>query len=454
MSEAEETLYCALCLEDLLCEHFRVLPCGHYFCIPCLTQWAEQVEDGAFSCPVDRTPATMSQCSPVAKFEGQLFSSQNPDENDLSISALLHSQMVLRSKTIRYLRSAIDELISIEMSTSVAKLTGSSIGVIGSIMVIVGGSLCLTGAGAVAGVPLLVAGSSVGIGGGLTVAGSIVVESLLKSHRLEGINEHLQRDYFKSVQLRILIGRAAVDPKFASRLGLPSEDATSLVALLPRAAKLTGTGVLCANAAARVLTRGATAGMHVAGIICAGILIPIDLWQLVESSLKLHHRDVSRMIEAMLRFVSDLEEQLRELLRERGYVTKTIQWQRPGAERASTVTVGVSAAAKPIEYGMASNFAEYAEEDRGALLEDLEASAIVLTMRIMVRHAEHTFPVYVDPEDTVKRVKEKIGYTQGTRSAKKTLVFGDRPLADDQPLAFYGVDPDAALELMDQTPSA
>lgn len=81
-------------------------------------------------------------------------------------------------------------------------------------------SLSITGAGVGVGVgvPLAVTGAVIGSVGGLTVSGGIIREKVVQNKQLQSASKHLQADYFHSMQLRILFGRAASSHDFAKKL--------------------------------------------------------------------------------------------------------------------------------------------------------------------------------------------------------------------------------------------
>ena len=81
-----------------------------------------------------------------------------------------------------------------------------------------------------------------------------------------GVNEHLQQDYFHSMQIRILVGKASSDEKFAQQIGLKVQDALSMINLLGRITKFGFVVSPAARAAAVGTARGAlTAGAHITG---------------------------------------------------------------------------------------------------------------------------------------------------------------------------------------------
>ena len=185
---------------------------------------------------------------------------------------------------------------------------------------ILGTTMSLTGIGAIAGIPLALVGAGVGTVGGLTVGGGIIGETIAKNKQLQGASKHLQADYFHSMQLRILIGRAANSEDFADKLNFPIQDAASMLFLLGRFAKFATTSTALAKAIAVGVARGtATAGLHIAGMVISAVLIPVDLVQLILSSVKIHRKDKSEVVINTEKLADDLENELFFLLKDKGY---------------------------------------------------------------------------------------------------------------------------------------
>ena len=186
-------------------------------------------------------------------------------------------------------------------------------------LAIVGLSLSLTGVGAIAGVPLAITGASVGIAGGVTTGVTGIVEAFLKRKGIKEVDEDLKLDRFRAVQLQVISLRAAEDREFAERWNINSSNVINAVRALPAAVKFsltTAAGVRMAFAAGQAATR---AGLHVAGIVFAAALIPLDLGQMIVSSIRIHKNDPSDIIKDIVRRADDLEKQLRIYFIGEGY---------------------------------------------------------------------------------------------------------------------------------------
>ena len=93
--------YCPICMEDAIdFERFKVIGCGHCFCIPCLESWSKQNLVNCPSCRYEEM-RRVSELNDVCSHEGNIFIEKSPDiKNPIQIQDLLHLQMVRRARTI------------------------------------------------------------------------------------------------------------------------------------------------------------------------------------------------------------------------------------------------------------------------------------------------------------------------------------------------------------------
>ena len=186
-------------------------------------------------------------------------------------------------------------------------------------MTIVGLGLSLTGVLAPVGVPLAIAGAGVGIAGGATTGITVAVESVLKKLGIQEVQEDLRKDYFKAEQIKVLLSRAALNPQLAKKWQIDVAEAVSAGNLIPKIAKLgltTAAGIRVALGVGRAAT---TAGLHIAGLIFAAAVIPLDLAQLVISSMKVHRKEPSELIKDLRSTADTLERELKVYLIDRGH---------------------------------------------------------------------------------------------------------------------------------------
>ena len=186
-------------------------------------------------------------------------------------------------------------------------------------MTIVGLSLTFTGVGAIVGVPLALTGAGIGIAGGATSGITCAVEAFLHKHGIQDVQKQLDLDYFKAEQIKVVLARAAVNSEFAEQWNINSSQFLAAGTILSKLAKLgvtTATGARVAFGIGRATT---TAGLHVAGFVLAAAAIPLDLAQIILSSIRVHVKEPSKVIKDIMSIADDLEKELRIFLISEGY---------------------------------------------------------------------------------------------------------------------------------------
>eukprot|EP00794_Sanderia_malayensis_P004826 gene4826-5458_t len=180
-------------------------------------------------------------------------------------------------------------------------------------MAIVGMSLSLTGVGAIVGVPLGIVGGSISAAGGVTTGVTVVVEKILEKVDKNKIENNLKVENFRTEQVKILVNRGATDENFARKWNFSKVDAVSIISKLEKITRFSlgaASSVRFFVSIARGGLRGAsTAGLHVAGIVFAAAMIPVDLAQLIDSSLKLHKNKISSAVDEILQIAEQLEKE-------------------------------------------------------------------------------------------------------------------------------------------------
>ena len=307
---------CAICEDS---QDFRALKCGHCFCIGCLTKLRDQNE-GIIPCPFDRSPddTEPKRLPSPEKLIGRVFIPSFGEHNSNDFVELLCQQLATRRRTIEHLRLVATTLSTMEHKCDSTKVGGSAIGVVGGVIAVVGLSLSASGVGAAVGAPLGISGAAIAGAGGLFAGFTVVVENVLKKIRIDEIERHLQEDNFRSEQIKVLLGRAAQDLSFAEKRNIKHHDAASFVAMIPRAVKVglaTTAGVRVAAAISRGVARAAgTAGLRIAGLVIAASLIPVDLYQMIVSWIKIHHNRLSEIVQAIFTTGNHLEMELKLFL--------------------------------------------------------------------------------------------------------------------------------------------
>ena len=186
-------------------------------------------------------------------------------------------------------------------------------------LTIVGLALSLSGVGAAVGVPLAITGAAIGAAGGATTGISATVEGVLKRNNIKAVQENLNIDRFKAVQIRTLLGRAAQCTELAKAWHIDSALLFGAGRVLPGLAKFGVTTAAGADMAFGISRAAATAGLHVAGLVLAGAVIPLDLTQMIISSIRIHKKDPSKAIKDLKDIANRLEHKLRKYLIEQEY---------------------------------------------------------------------------------------------------------------------------------------
>ena len=314
---------CTICWE---CDDFRALECGHCFCVKCLNTLHEI--HGKIECPMDRKddntqPANLPT---PQEFRGRLFVQTIEHEQDMGdINHLLDDMVKRRKVTITQLRAVAKELEGHEFKCATAKVGGSVAGVVGCTMGLAGIGLSSTGIGSVIGVPLSIAGMGLATAGGITSGGAIVIESLLKKQGIESIQEDLNKDYFRAQQIKILLSRAAVDTNLAKKWKFGGFDIVKLGGLIARTARLGLTATAGIRALAQATAMGigratTTTGLHITGLVFAAALIPLDIMQMIVSSIRIHKNKPSKVIQDVINVSDRLEKEMKIFLIDGGYL--------------------------------------------------------------------------------------------------------------------------------------
>ena len=308
---------CAICVDS---QEFRVLQCRHCFCINCLMVLRGFGEE-EITCPACRKPdSILPEDLPLSQnFIGRrpIYPDFHDEEIGNEFTALLSRQLTVRRRTIDHLRFVADELSSMELKCAGAKIGGSATGIVGGILAVVGFGMSFSGVLAPAGVPIGIAGAAVAGTGGLTTGITLIVENVLKKIGIDKVETDLKEDYFRAIQISVLMKRAVQDHRFARRWKINYQDAVSFVSIVPRTLKV---GLLTAVAVGRGVARAAaTTGMHIAGIVFASLIIPVDIAQVIVSSIQIRHKKPSEIVQTMRSTAEKLENKLRVFLIRENY---------------------------------------------------------------------------------------------------------------------------------------
>ena len=178
-----------------------------------------------------------------------------------------------------------------------------------------------TGVAAPVGVPLAIAGASIGVAGGATTGMSTVMEVKSKRKGLKEIQEDLDMDRSLAEQVFTVLQRASEQPELATAWKIDPALLVNASRTLPALAKVGVTSAAGVELGFGALRATLGASLHIAGIALAAGLIPLDLAQLIVSSIKLHKQKQSDTVKQLHSIADRLENELR------GYLVKEHYFQ-------------------------------------------------------------------------------------------------------------------------------
>ena len=339
---------CAICWDS---DDFRVLKCGHCFCVECLSTLRSlrcfecDENHDTIKCPMDRSedPTPVDSLPTPANFTGKLIPLTIPERNSIKdmqdITEIINDLIRLRKLTISHLRNVVTKLDTHEFNCAAAKIGGSSAGMTGAILSIVGISLTLTGFGSAVGAPLSITGICIAISGALTTSGAAVTDTILKNIELKSINEDLKMDYFRSQQVNVLICRASKDASLSNKW--KAHNFVELGGIIMNLAKIGvsiggGAMKLGANTATRIapmasgqaiyastnastyasaVTDAVACSLNIASITFASLTLPLDIWIIVTNSIRVHKKKPSKVIRDIRNIANNLEKDLNKYMK-------------------------------------------------------------------------------------------------------------------------------------------
>lgn len=276
--------------------NLRVLNCGHCYCLECLKLFKH--DDGKIECPMDRREHEIIQLEdlPTPKnFSGEKLEISIEEKSGIgTINELVDDLVKRRIATIELLRVVAKSLASTEYQSAIAKTGGSTVSIVGSILGIVGLSLSVTGVGAAVGVPLLAAGSVIGVAGGVVKEGTACRQAVIKKKCLVKVQQHLDMDYFRSEQCRIISIRKSKDCDFGKKWDFDDFDLGDFGSL---------------EDIANVASIAATP-LAVAGVVLSELVRPFNIWQIVAGGRRLLAKDPSKQVRKLLDILNVLKKQL------------------------------------------------------------------------------------------------------------------------------------------------
>ena len=225
----------------------------------------------------------------------------------------------LRDVAIEEIEKTIEKLKVHHKNVNISRITGSSASFAGSLMAIIGFGLAPVTAGVSVG--LSVGGIALATVGGGTAAGASIVDAVLQHSNVKHAQEQLDRDYkqldaisqtAKEIEKEIDDARQKCPDistaEFAAVFGeVVAQGVTRGSNVAVRIAELGVYGILETGVLA-LRVGGAAKRIAAAGIVLTVVLIPIDIAEIIRSSVSLQK---GSQTEAIIK-LTDIVEQLKE----------------------------------------------------------------------------------------------------------------------------------------------
>lgn len=130
----------------------------------------------------------------------------------------LHLWREVRQNTVSSLREIADYMESIAQKAGVAKVVGSSGGVLAGGLTLAGGVMTVLTAGAA--LPVLVAGASLGLASGLTSTSAAITKKVLSSRQMKRVEVAIEVDSAATAELAIEVEAVRRDTRVQKVAGL------------------------------------------------------------------------------------------------------------------------------------------------------------------------------------------------------------------------------------------
>lgn len=241
----------------------------------------------------------------------------------------------MRTDTIKLLKSKKEKIVQVTRDSRISRIAGASVGITGGVVSIVGFSLIPV----TLGLSLIIAGLGGGIAllGGLTSLGAVLADIIVSNRELSNAQECLTIDkQLCQVINNLQIKLETITNTLAAKLPNTSSDsiavaflsgAQSAVRLSSVGAKFGVTGAKMAEIAATTSLDGsimvlrvasaATKGIAIAGGVISALVLPLDIYELVVNSYKLHNKtdtNTSTWIQEQIDYMEEQQRRVEGLL--------------------------------------------------------------------------------------------------------------------------------------------
>ena len=241
--------------------------------------------------------------------------------------ALIDQWIEIREKTIKDIRGTTEKLQKHHRNINISRITGSGISIAGSLIAILGFGLAPVTFGASIG--LSVGGIALAVAGGGTAAGASIADIVIQKSNVKEAQEQLTHDYHLLQEIHEIAegfqNVSQIDVNQQQSQGVSNTEVAAISGevlgqglfrtgnLGVRLAEVTAFSTLDIGAAAVRAGGVAARGVAAAGIVLNVVLIPIDLIEIVRSSVSLAKGSQTKAIKRLNEIVQQLEEQLQTI---------------------------------------------------------------------------------------------------------------------------------------------
>ena len=227
----------------------------------------------------------------------------------------------VREETIQKIKTTTANLKVHHRNVNISRITGSTVSIVGSAMAIAGFAIAPITFGASVG--LSVPGIALAVAGGGTAAGASIADTVIQKSNVRQAQEQLRDDYDQLHTIyvidKVIENNVTIAERHNCRVGKDKLVGVFGEVLTQGFLRASNVGVRVAEiaafntleiGAAAVRVGGAAAkGIAAAGIALNAVLIPIDLIEIVRSSVSLAKGSQTKAIKKLTDIVEQLEEQ-------------------------------------------------------------------------------------------------------------------------------------------------
>ena len=242
----------------------------------------------------------------------------------------------MRMDTIKTLQSKKERVVQVTRDSRISRIAGASAGITGGVMSIVGFGLVPV----TLGLSLIIAGLGGGIAllGGLTSLGAVLADIVVSNKELKNAQECLTIDkQLCQVINNLQIELETITNALSAKLPNTSKESIAVAFLsgtqsVVRLSSITAKAGITSAKIAEIATTtsldgsiivlrvasAATKGIAIAGGVVSALVLPLDIFELVMNSYKLHNRkdtDASTWIQQQINNMEEQQRQVEALLR-------------------------------------------------------------------------------------------------------------------------------------------